>query len=46
MKQGFVEHTGQSESVEWYTPPEIFETLDLVFDFQLVQIINQFIYQL
>ena len=32
MKQGFIEHTGNSDSVEWWTPPEIFETLGLEFD--------------
>ena len=32
MRQGFVEHSGESDSVEWYTPPNIFETLNLEFD--------------
>jgi hypothetical protein len=32
MRQGFVEHSGESDSVEWYTPPDIFETLNLEFD--------------
>ena len=44
MKQGFVEHTGESESVEWYTPPEIFETLDLVFDLDPASPNNQPVY--